>query len=119
MDLDRAIAAHADWKVKLRQALDEHGVLDAERLSADCHCELGQWLHGPGRTTLGSNPNFLSCVEAHRDFHTAAGAVARKINAKDYTSAATQLDVGSPFAAASTAVAVALRRLKRDTAVPA
>ena len=116
MDLDKAIGAHADWKIKLRRALDEHETLDAERLSADCHCELGQWLHGPGRVALGSNPTFLSCVEAHRDFHAAAGAVARKINAKDYAAATAQLDIGSAFANASTAVAVAVRRLKRDTA---
>lgn len=115
MNLDHALAAHADWKVKLRVALADHATLDAETLASDCKCQLGLWLHGEGRVAHGASANFKSCVAAHADFHRAAGAVARAINARDYASAEQQLDLGTPFAAASSAVAVAVRRLKVET----
>jgi hypothetical protein len=114
MDLDKAVGAHADWKVKLRVAIANHQTIDAEKLSSDCQCELGLWLKGEGRGAHGSSPSFGACVEAHSSFHRAAGAVARAINSGDYAGAERQLDAGSPFAEASSAVAVAVRRLKRE-----
>ncbi|MDO8322150.1 MAG: CZB domain-containing protein [Phenylobacterium sp.] len=115
MNLDNALAAHADWKVKLRVALADHATLDAETLASDCKCQLGLWLHGEGRAAHGASANFKTCVTAHADFHRAAGAIARAINAKDYAAAEQQLDVGTAFATASSAVAVAVRRLKVET----
>ena len=114
MDLDKALAAHADWKVKLRVALTEHQVLDAERIASDCQCDLGRWLQHEGKAAHSMNPSFRECVEAHTEFHRAAGAVARLINRKDFAGAERQLDVGSDFSGASTRVAVAVRRLKRE-----
>lgn len=115
MNLDTALAAHADWKVKLRVALADHVTLDAETLASDCKCQLGLWLHGEGRAAHAASANFKACVAAHADFHRAAGAIARTINAKDYAGAERQLDIGTPFAQATSAVAVAVRRLKIET----
>lgn len=114
MDFDKATAAHAEWKVKLRVALQDHGSLDAERVCSDKHCELGQWLHGEARAKFSSRPAYLSCVEAHRDFHQCAGDIAQAINRKDYEAAEQLLDTGSRFAHASSQVAVAIRRLRRE-----
>jgi methyl-accepting chemotaxis protein len=119
MNLDKALAAHADWKVKLRVALTDHQTLDAGGIASDCKCEFGQWLHGAGRAAHSASASFRQCVEAHADFHKAAGAVARAINAGDYAGAERQLEAGTPFSVASSAVAVAVRRLKRETEVPA
>jgi hypothetical protein len=119
MDFDKAIAAHADWKVKLRVALDNHGVLDAQAICSDRHCDLGRWLHTEAKHGLGADPNFLQCVEAHREFHEAAGAVAHAINGKSFPAAEQQLAPGSRFSEASSRVAVMLRRLKRDAAAAA
>lgn len=116
MDFDKAMAAHADWKVKLRIALDNHEMLDAERICSDKNCDLGRWLHGDGRGQCGRAPSFGACVEAHAAFHREAGAVATRINAKDYGRAEQMLGAGSTFADASTNVAVILRRLKRESA---
>lgn len=119
MDLDKALAAHADWKVKLRVALTDHQPLDADAISSDCKCELGRWLHGEGKAAHWSSPNFRQCFEAHADIHRAAGSVARAINAKDFAGAERQLELNTPFAEASSAVAVAVRRLKRETDIAA
>lgn len=114
MDLDKAVAAHADWKVKLRVALTDRQKLDAEKLASDCQCELGLWLKGEGRIAYGASPSFKTCFEGHTAFHQAAGAIARSINAGDFAGAERQLGVDTPFAKASSAVAVAIRRLKNE-----
>lgn len=114
MDLNKALAAHADWKVKLRMALSEGRTLDADKIASDCQCEFGIWLKGEGRAIHGAQPAFLSCVESHAAFHRAAGAVARSINMKDYAGADRQMGPGTPFTEASKAVAVAVHRLKRE-----
>lgn len=116
MDLDKALAAHADWKVKLRVALTDRVKLDAEKIASNCECDLGRWLQGDGRAKYGASANFRTCFEGHTKFHEAAGAIARSINAGDYAGAERQLDIGTSFAQASTAVAVAVRRLKNEIA---
>lgn len=119
MDLDNALVAHADWKVKLRMALTDGRALDADKIASDCQCEFGLWLKGDGRRTHGAHPSFLNCVQSHTAFHRAAGAIARSINAKDYAGAERQMGPGTPFTEASNAVAVAVRRLKREMVQPA
>lgn len=116
MDFDKAMAAHADWKVKLRVALDSREPLDAALICSDKNCELGRWLHGAGRTQCSHAPSFGACVTAHATFHQEAGAVASTINRRDFSRADQMLGAGSAFAEASTTVAVILRRLKRECA---
>jgi hypothetical protein len=114
MDFDKATAAHADWKVKLRVALSNHDTLDAQAICSDRNCDLGRWLHGEARLRLGTNASYLQCVEAHRDFHVCAGKVAEVINRKDDATAERMLGTEAPFGVASMKVAVALRRLRRE-----
>ena len=113
MDLDKALAAHAGWKVKLRMAINDKGKLDAETITSDCQCDLGRWLKGDGRARHGGDPAFGACVAGHTAFHTAAGSIARAVNRGDYAGAEGLMAQGGAFAQASTAVAVAIRRLKQ------
>lgn len=113
MDLDNAINAHTQWKVKFRTAIGEKLTLDAVNIGRDNCCELGTWLHGEGRARLGTQPAFRTLVDRHRDFHVEAGKVARTINAGQYDAANAMLGSGTPFATASSAVASAVIGLKR------
>jgi uncharacterized protein YukE len=80
ISLDNAIKAHADWRLKLRSASQQHEKLDADTITRDDCCELGKWLHGSGKSKFGSNPNFVALLDAHKAFHQEAGKVARAIN---------------------------------------
>jgi uncharacterized protein YukE len=80
ISLDNAIKAHADWRLKLRSASQQHEKLDADTITRDDCCELGKWLHGSGKSKYGSNPNFVALLDAHKAFHQEAGKVARAIN---------------------------------------
>ena len=60
MDLDGALAAHADWKIKLRAAIDNHENIDVAKLSKDNCCAFGMWLHGEAKQKLRSSRRILS-----------------------------------------------------------
>ena len=112
MDFDAAMAAHADWKVNLRVALETQVPVDADRARSDCVCALGRWLHGDARSRWGADANYLQCVAAHREFHEAAGEVATAINRRAFDQAGRMLESGARFSTASMKVAVAVRRLR-------
>ncbi|ACB34433.1 methyl-accepting chemotaxis sensory transducer [Leptothrix cholodnii SP-6] len=112
-DFDKAIEAHRQWKVKLRQAIASHDKLDADKICRDDQCPLGQWIHGPGGTQWGTRPTFVALLQKHAEFHQTAGGLARQINAGHYAQAEQLIGAGSPFAQVSTEVATILTRAKR------
>ena len=112
-DFDAAIGAHRQWKVKLRKAIAGHETLDAQTICLDDRCPLGRWIHGPGGQRWGSRPSFSELLGKHAEFHTEAGAVARKINAGAYAEAEQLIGSGSRFASVSNEVCTLLTRAKR------
>ncbi|BAP87304.1 methyl-accepting chemotaxis sensory transducer [Burkholderiales bacterium GJ-E10] len=113
-DFDKAIAAHRDWKVRLRKAIASHETLDADTLCRDDQCALGKWIHGPGEAQWGQRPGFPPLKTKHAEFHEVAGSVARKINAGQYADAERLIGSGSRFAQVSTEVSTLLTQAKRD-----
>ncbi|BAP87249.1 methyl-accepting chemotaxis sensory transducer [Burkholderiales bacterium GJ-E10] len=112
-DFDQAIAAHRDWKVRLRKAIAGHETLDADTICRDDRCALGKWIHGPGAAQWGQRPGFAPLQARHAEFHEVAGGVARKINAGQYADAERLIGSGSRFATVSTEVATLLTQAKR------
>ena len=119
MNLDTAIQAHAQWKMKLRSAISRCEAVDAATISADNCCELGRWMHGEGRSALGRSLVFNDCVALHAAFHREAGRVATAINGRRYEEADAMLAAGSAYSEASSSVGAALIRLKREVAAAA
>ena len=113
-NFDTAIAAHREWKVKLRKAIADKEKLDAEKICRDDQCPLGKWVHGPGGERWSNKPVFVDLMTRHAEFHQTAGAVARKINAGQYSDAERLIGSGSDFARVSTEVTTILTRAKRE-----
>jgi methyl-accepting chemotaxis protein len=114
INLDNAIRAHADWRAKLRTAVQRKERMDAETIARDDCCELGKWLHGTGLSRYGSKPYFVSLVDAHREFHQEAGKVARTINQGAYADAEKQLASDTGFSRASNKVGRAVVQLTSE-----
>jgi aerotaxis receptor len=112
-DLDQAVAAHLQWKAKLRNAIDRGETLDADTVCRDDRCPLGQWLHGPGRQRWGHVPEFTTLLERHADFHRTVGAVVRQVNAGQKDAAGRALQGGTAFARATQATVMAIKALQR------
>ncbi|MDD4907008.1 MAG: methyl-accepting chemotaxis protein, partial [Methylobacter tundripaludum] len=114
IDLDKALEKHSEWKVKLRTAISKREEMDAATISRDDCCDFGKWLHQDVKSHLALEPSYADCVSRHAAFHIEAGRIANMINAKKFSEAETLLGNGSAFVAASTAVGVAIMRLKKD-----
>ncbi len=119
IDLDKALEKHSEWKVKLRTAISKREKMDVATISRDDCCDFGKWLHHDVKHHLAHEPNYADCVSKHAAFHVEAGKVAAMINAKKFSEAETMLGNGSAFVSASTAVGVAIMRLKKDFSAPA
>ncbi len=114
MDLDQAIRKHAEWKMKFSLAISKQEAMDVAMISTDNCCELGKWLHGDGIKRYGKLAGFTECVAKHAVFHVEAGKVAETINDKKYVAAEAMLQPGTPYEAASSAVWVAIKRLRSE-----
>lgn len=77
LDLQAAMAAHESWKIRLEGYLSGYHAepMRPEEICFDDRCELGHWIHGGGRRTLGHLPAFTRLVEDHKTFHHAAANV--------------------------------------------
>jgi hypothetical protein len=77
MNFTSAIQAHTNWKLRLAALC--HGKqtegVDPAALAKDNLCELGQWLHGPGRKYV-SDADYGELLKTHAGFHRAASAIA-------------------------------------------
>ena len=119
MDIDGAIQAHSDWKLRLlnlaRGVKSEE--VDLQTLGADHLCVLGRWLHGDGQKHAG-DARFAKLVETHAAFHKCAASVGTLIADGRATAAETQLtSVGSEFNRLSFRVTAFLKDLdSRDLA---
>jgi len=111
-DFDQAIAAHSQWKTKLRNAATNGEQLDVATVSRDDCCPLGKWLHGGGKSSWGHMPVFVDLVARHKAFHQEVGKVAQVVNAGHLDQAKSMLEGGTPYAHATGEVVVALRSLK-------
>ena len=72
-----AIAAHGDWKRKLRLSIEGIGdPLDKKTVSSDCNCAFGKFLHSDmvSAETRASKP-YEVITRLHREFHKLAGDI--------------------------------------------
>lgn len=117
MDLEQAIAKHAEWKVKFRKAISAKEQLDADTIGKDHCCDLGKWLIAESKSRIGGLTSYRDCVSRHTAFHTEAGKIAKLINKGAYQEAEKALDAGTPYASASSAVGLAISRLKKEAGI--
>ena len=113
IDIDTAIAAHENWKLRLQNYLNGKSteVLQPELVCMDDRCDLGKWLHGTGGQRLGKYPAFTMLVARHKYFHVQASTVVALAQADDREKATQTL--GSSYRHASNQVVLLLKELKR------
>jgi methyl-accepting chemotaxis protein len=112
VDVDAIIDAHRQWKVKLRQAIEDRSRVDTATLSRDDCCALGKWIYGDGQR-LAERPTFSALVGRHAHFHRVAGQVGELINQRRMREAEDALAPGTAFAQATSEVVSALSSAKR------
>lgn len=113
IDIDTAIAAHENWKLRLQNYLNGQSSeeLKPEIICLDDRCDLGKWLHGAGAQRLGKYPSFSVLVARHKYFHVQASNVVALAQNNEQAKAMQTLNSG--YSHASNQVVLLLKDLKR------
>jgi methyl-accepting chemotaxis protein len=112
IDVDAIIDGHRQWKVKLRNAIENGDKVDVATLSRDDCCALGKWIYADGQR-LSGRASFTALVNNHARFHHVAGEVGQLINAGRNEAAEDALAPDTPFTTATSEVVMVLSAAKR------
>ncbi len=101
LEVDRAIAAHAEWKARLTRGVAE-GRLEESTLEVlrDDRCELGRWLHRLPAETRAERAWAL-VRDMHANFHREASEIVALVHEGDLHDARMALEPDAPFEIAS------------------
>jgi len=112
IDVDSIIDAHRQWKVKLRDAIEQGDQVDVATLSRDDCCGLGKWIYADGQR-LRERSSFVTLVANHAHFHQVAGRLGQLINERRYEQAEDALAPNTEFSNATSEVISVLSAAKR------
>ena len=108
--LDKAIAAHAGWKTRLRTAASS-GKFDgtADNVKVDDECEFGKWLYGSELSTAEKQTEHYRTVkQLHAKFHQDAAKVVDLAISGHKDEAEKALGIGGSHTKSSTALTQAM-----------
>ena len=77
-EIDKAIAAHGMWKVRLKSAISTGtSEMPVATIRTDNQCAFGQWLYGQTLSASDkATPNYKTVKDLHAEFHKVAAKVA-------------------------------------------
>jgi len=111
--IDSAIVAHSQWKGRIRDAIAT-GKSDFDPLTVamDNQCDFGKWLYSLD-SAMTSDPHFQTVKEDHALFHQEAARILKLALNGNKTEAEKGIELGSPFASASSKCIMALSDWKK------
>jgi hypothetical protein len=110
--LDAALAAHAEWKRRLEQAVASgQSEFKPEVVQTDNACQFGKWLYGLP-TGDQETAEFKNVRSLHADFHKITGEIlGLALNGKQ-DAAREKLGFGGPYGSASGKLVLAIQSWK-------
>jgi len=113
----KAIAAHGQWKVRLRQAIDTgKSEWSIDQVKVDDQCVLGQWIYGDAVARFPGDPLVQEIRELHRQFHQEAAKVLSLALMGRKADAERLMEQGSAYARISGSLVRALQKLGQKAA---
>lgn len=113
--IDAAVAAHGEWKARLRSAIDtgasEFSVVTVQ---VDNQCAFGKWLYATTPAEQGAS--WAEVRDLHARFHAVAAGVLNDALTGHRTEAETAIALGSEFAKVSSALTRAMMQWKAAAA---
>jgi len=111
--IDAAIVAHSMWKGRIRDAIATgHSDFDPAKVGMDNQCDFGKWLYSLD-STMTSDPHFQKVKTDHALFHSEAGRILKLALEGKKAEAETGINLGSPFASASSQCIMTLSDWKK------
>jgi Chemoreceptor zinc-binding domain len=112
--IDHAIAAHAKWTYRLKDAIDTgKGQWTVGDARTDKACEFGKWLYAQPVTQKLSG-HYEKVRALHAEFHTVAADVLELALAGRKAEATAAIALGSRFSAVSSNLIMALSAWQKD-----
>jgi len=97
-EITQAVAAHGQWKSKLRLAIDTgQSEPTPERVKQDCNCGFGKWLYNGIDDANKASDDYQLIKRLHADFHKEAGAILEMGLNGDKGNANAKMSIDSPF----------------------
>jgi methyl-accepting chemotaxis protein len=113
----KSIAAHGQWKVRVRQAIDTgKSEWSVDQVKVDDQCVLGQWIYADAVARFPSDPLVEEIREPHRQFHQEAAKVLSLALMGRKAEAERLLELGSAYAEISGSLVRALQKLGQQAA---
>jgi len=110
-----AIETYTQWKIHLKEHIEEGAIQDIKK-AGDCHaCDLGRWIYGDG-VRHNRLPSFESMCIAHEHFHRAAAEVVFHSNTNNKGKARALLTSDGAFSQSSAKLIKALMDCRKDMA---
>jgi len=114
MNFDDAIAAHVDWKAKLRTYIKKADKsLNPEIVEKDNECSLGKWIYEEG-AIYKSNQHYEDLRKEHAEFHKCASDIIRKADSGNIIEAETMIDPQSKYTEISMRVVTKIRKMRDE-----
>lgn len=114
--LDKAIAAHATWKRRLKAAADT-GQSDAspQAVAVDNQCEFGKWLYSDGTklSPAEKGADFENVKRLHAQFHQCAAHTLGKALKRDKAGYEGDMSLNGSFTSASAKLTEAMMAWKK------
>ena len=116
-EIDLAIAAHRDWKFKLRTAIDT-GKCEStpEKVKMDNNCSFGKWLHERIDPAVKHTPHYNEIVDLHAKFHQEAGSILELALNGNVEKARDLMEPGSTFVTLSSNLTLKMMDWKKHLA---
>lgn len=100
-ELDKAIAAHGQWKIRLKGSIDTgKSETPVETIRLDNQCAFGKWLYGLSGADKTSS-HFAKVKELHAEFHKTAASVTEKALSGKKAEAEKMMAMGGDYASIS------------------
>jgi hypothetical protein len=112
--VDAALAAHSQWKARLRSAITSgSSEFQVSVVSQDNQCAFGKWLYGEGKSSFPSPAEHEEVRALHAEFHREASRVLGLAVSGKAKEASLAMEPGSPFSKISGGLVNKLTRVRK------
>lgn len=114
--LDKAIAAHATWKRRLKTAADTgQSEANPQAVAVDNQCEFGKWLYSAGTklSAAEKGSDFDTVKKLHAEFHQCAAHTLGKALKRDKAGYDGDMSLNGSFTNASARLTAAMMAWKK------
>ncbi|MFN3347495.1 CZB domain-containing protein [Pseudorhodoplanes sp.] len=115
--LDKAIAAHATWKRRLKTAAETgQSDVNPQTVAVDNQCEFGKWLYSATISPSDKGTDFDTVKKLHAQFHQCAAQTLSKALRRDKAGYESDMSLTGSFTSASAKLTEAMMAWKRRLA---